>query len=171
MQAWCEMTREEDDPIWDRFDEQLGFRPSVHAENFPGIREPTPSLTYDISDAFSGDRAHCRQYEIDLNLKTLQAWRLCIPAPRRICALDWQHTCYWLAPHEPFESRIPEAWAVPTLPDGDYSIFLSEDLELGMFGHPWEQTLCVWGQPLLDAFERDLPSLLTRLVRRNGAAV
>ncbi|MFB7608823.1 DUF2716 domain-containing protein [Streptomyces gardneri] len=30
-------------------------------------------------------------------------------------------------------------------PHGDYYLHLTDDLRLGTFGHPWEETLTVWG--------------------------
>ena len=54
----------------------------------------------------------------------------------------------------------------PVFPDGDYSIFLATDLRLGTFGHPWEETLCVFGQPLLDSGV--VEDLALPIVRRDG---
>jgi hypothetical protein len=42
-------------------------------------------------------------------------------------------------------------WPVPVFPHGDYYIFLEEGMTMGTFGHPWEKTLCVFGQDLIDA--------------------
>jgi len=63
-------------------------------------------------------------------------------------SLDWQHTCYRFDPH------IAEGFSsISWYPDGDYYIFLSSDLS---FGHPWQQSLCVFGSSLLGVAEQSL---------------
>ncbi|MFB4279141.1 DUF2716 domain-containing protein [Nonomuraea sp. MTCD27] len=39
-------------------------------------------------------------------------------------------------------------------PNGDYYVFLSEDRTNGTFGHPWEQTLCIFGTSLIPELAR-----------------
>lgn len=34
-------------------------------------------------------------------------------------------------------------------PNGDYYAFFTQDFSAGTFGHPWEQSLCVMGAPLV----------------------
>lgn len=55
-----------------------------------------------------------------------------------------------------------------TFPNGDYDIFVSQDLRPGTFGHPWEGSLCVWGAELIDAVAARDAAVLTRLRRRDG---
>src|SRR5258707_9574261 len=141
VQAWKPLTREEYDDVWDRFYWEFGFRPSVNPENFPGIREPVPSITWTLLRS-----PWTAENEDELHRQFLAAFRACTTAEETLYALDWQHPGYWFRPHVPFE-----AWAVPVLPNGDYSISLSQDFAWGVFGHPWEWTLCSFGGPLLDA--------------------
>ncbi|MBA4192696.1 MAG: hypothetical protein C0467_32415, partial [Planctomycetaceae bacterium] len=47
--------------------------------------------------------------------------------------------------------RPCEEWALPVVPDRAFSIFVAPDLTFGLVGNPIEQTVCVFGQPLLDA--------------------
>ncbi|WP_412566290.1 DUF2716 domain-containing protein [Streptomyces nojiriensis] len=42
---------------------------------------------------------------------------------------------------------------------------LTDDLRLGTFGHPWEQTLTVWGPTLPAAVETELTELLGAPIR------
>jgi len=97
-----------------------------------------------------------------------------------ILCLDWQHPCYRVWP-----GRGPEniersgrsgkpgksGWPLSPYPDGDYFIYLAEDFRFGTFGHPWEQTLCVFGGDLLDLVEADLNECLGEAIRRNGGPV
>ncbi len=156
----------EDDTAWNFMDQTLQFQPSV--QHRPGIVEPIPSLTYDIGHIYTVNETQARLLEDDLNQKTLAALQVCTGPDERLYALDWQHTCYWFYPHRPFDADKAEAWGVPVLPNGDYYIFLAEDFRFGIFGHPWEQTMCIFGQPLLDAYSRSRPLLFTRIVRADG---
>jgi hypothetical protein len=58
---------------------------------------------------------------------------------------------------------------VTPVPDGDYYAFLTEDLTMGTFGHPWEGSLCVFGGPLIERLCPTLDSVL-RLSRSAATA-
>jgi hypothetical protein len=49
---------------------------------------------------------------------------------------------------------------VEVFPNGDYYAFLTEDMTAGTFGHPWEQTLRVFGDQLVSALAPMLSSWL-----------
>ncbi|MCD0482139.1 DUF2716 domain-containing protein [Streptacidiphilus sp. ASG 303] len=160
---------------WDRFDAAFDFRPSLI--DFPGIREPVPSVTWSL-DAL-GDDPHSRRR--DLLIDAVQdGLTACTPLGASLLILNWQHTCYALRPDLPpsdmflprvLEGRSREGWPLSPCPDGDYYIFLSEDLSLGSFGHPWENSLCLFGAPLLNEVADAVHRLLPTVLRRNGAPV
>lgn len=147
--------------IWERFYAQFHFAPSSHT--FPSIREPSPSVSYSIAEAFDGRPRNGvevmpRFYETAL--------RVCeaIAGPAgQLIALDWQHVCYYFDP-----SVHKEEWEISPLPNGDYYIFLSTDLADGWFGHPWEKSICVFGRRALRAVEQDPPWLFRAPIRRDG---
>ena len=70
------------------------------------------------------------------------------PASERLLVLDWQHASCWFWPHR-HAAADDETWPVEVFPDGDYYAFLTEDTTEGTFGHPWEQTLCIFGARLM----------------------
>ncbi|GAA4586840.1 hypothetical protein GCM10023107_03950 [Actinoplanes octamycinicus] len=82
-----------------------------------------------------------------LNAMALLAFAEAVPDGGRLAVLDWQHQSYWFRPD--LQVRRGDPWPLSVFPDGDYYIFLTEDLTAGTFGHPWEQTLCVFGEPLM----------------------
>ena len=166
--AWEPLPDADERAVWDLFNEQFGFRTGIGPGQWPGIREPTPSITYDTSAAFSGQDATA---VADPNAGLFPAFKACVPPGGRLYALDWQHACYTFNPFGRFEFSAIYEGMIPVVPDGDYSIFLADDLSFGTFGHPWEQTVCFFGQPMLAAIERDRPKALDRVVRRHGAAV
>jgi hypothetical protein len=70
------------------------------------------------------------------------------PDDERLVALDWQHPAYWFWPHR---QPSQEPWRIPPFPNGDYFVHCTEDMTQGTFGHPWEQSLCVFGEGLTAA--------------------
>lgn len=170
MAAWNELTNGEEDKVWKRFEKQFCFRPSVHPKHWPGIVEPEDSVTYSIGHVY-GDEDQYTLLTNDLSVKLIKAFRECVPGGKSIWVLDWQHPCYRFYPHDDFQFHDEDDWPVPALPNGDYYIFLSPDLEFGVFGHPWEQSMCVFGEPLLEAFDRDLPELFSAKIRIGGVAL
>ncbi len=158
MSAWRTIPEDEFNSIWDRFYSTFSFRPSV--TSFPGISEPAPSVTYSIATAFAspGDPDQITDDLDDAALRVLSA----IAEPLgRVIALDWQHECFYFEP-----SHYDGRWEISTFPNGDYYIFISEDLTDGWFGHPWEQTICVFGKRAISSLELGLPRLFSAPVRQ-----
>jgi len=171
MKAWQEMNGESISAVWDRFEEEFLFRPSVHQADWPGIHEPSPSETYSISEVYNGDGDHYSKLNRELQDWGLSAFQALLTTDtEHINVLDWQHPCYRFRPLIPFDLDKFGEWPIPILPNGDYYIFLDPDFAWGIFGHPWEQTMCLFGAPLLACLETGRPTLLTELVRRNGKA-
>ncbi|HST05562.1 MAG TPA: DUF2716 domain-containing protein, partial [Chloroflexia bacterium] len=131
--AWKTLTDTERIAAWDRFYDEFDFRPSTKPQDWPGIKEPAPSITYSIS-SFYGSAKRADILEKDLNIKTLRAFQKCIGQDERIYVLNWHHNCFWFYPHRIFHVYKPRGWRVPVLPNGDYYIFLSTDFSFGLFG-------------------------------------
>ena len=145
--AWTELDFLETDRIWADFTDRFRFRPST--DQFPGIAEPTPSVTFDLTG-----RADAQL----LDAATLAAFA----GVDSVYALDWQHPCYRFSP----AAHAGTEWPVSVYPDGDYHVFLTDDLGAGTFGHPWERTLCVFGELLVATLAATLAGRLT--VRRTS---
>ena len=68
-----------------------------------------------------------------------------------ILALDWQHPSYRIHDVKLDWLNLPhDDWPITPFPDGDYYIFLTETFSHGFLGHPWEQTICVFGEEFVD---------------------
>lgn len=156
MNAWVELNEKEYDFVWNSFSLWFDFAPSTF--NFPGIFEPTPSITYSITYPWTEDDID------DFYEKARKVFGEVLLPDQRFYALDWQHTCFWFYPY------ITDSWRIG-LPNGDYAIFLAEDFSFGLFGHPWEETICVFGQALLEAFQKYPPRLFEKVIRRDGKPV
>ena len=163
---WEPLRPSESDWVWQEFRNRFQFRPSVDAAQWPGIAEPSPSVTYSVGHVF-GDAAAYGELTYDLCVKFLAGLRQ-IVHPRHdrfVYALDWQHECYRFYPHRAFEFGSEDEWPIPVLPNGDYYIFLARDFRFGAFGHPWESTLCIMGDDLLASLRHNMPRLLDRPIR------
>ncbi|MFF5767150.1 DUF2716 domain-containing protein [Streptomyces tanashiensis] len=148
--------------VWDRFYEQFGFRPSTSPLTWPAIREPAPSVTWSLA-ALSDDPDYER---LDLLVDVVRRGLASCAGPRGpLYALDWQHTSYRFVPQDVGGAGQP-AWPLSPVPDGDYYIYLSEDFRTGSFGHPWEDSLCLFGEELLDAVSAEVDSVLGPPIRR-----
>lgn len=160
MAAWNSLGLTEYREVWDRFEQAFNFRPSVKPADFPGIDEPSPSVTFALPRVGVQKRLPTGTEVADLESAMLAAFRACTSPQERIYALDWHHDSFRLQPHASFEE-----WQVPMLPDGDYYIFLATDFSWGLFGHPWEWTMCAFGMPLLAALKYRSPRLFSTPIR------
>ncbi|MEV7526044.1 DUF2716 domain-containing protein [Streptomyces sp. NPDC091371] len=141
------------DLLWDRLEREYGFDPDI--EKFPGFAPPGACATWRLTDPLTG--------ELDRIVRPALT-ALTRPGGRLVW-LDWQHTGYDFDPHRVGGPGRPD-WPGEVYPNGDYYLYLHPDLRFGTFGHPWEQTLTVFGEPLLAAVEAELTGLLGEPLRR-----
>lgn len=169
--AWEELSNIEYDEVWDRFEGAFNFNPRYPPMKVRGISEPIPSKTYDVSFAYEQSPEHFEELQRDLHDQALKAFCRVVEENVFLYSLDWQHDSYRFWP-QLFENQANlDQWKIPVFPDGDYFIFLSQDFQNGTFGHPWEQTICVFGEKLLDAFACNEPQLFHNLLRVNGCEI
>jgi hypothetical protein len=162
--AWVEIEYNE---IWDRFDAEFRFRPGTGPIFLrTAIKEPSPSETYSIAHIFGQGEDHYTDLNNDLMAFALAMFQSLTAVEEWIYALDWQHQAFKFFPHIAFELDEFGEWPVPVLPNGDYYIFFKESLVWGVFGHPWEKTMCFWGDDVLTCLHENRPRLLTKLVRK-----
>ncbi|MET9876460.1 DUF2716 domain-containing protein [Actinacidiphila glaucinigra] len=152
--------------VWDRFYAEFNFQPSVSSLKWPAIKEPAESVTWSLA-TLPGEP----DYEsLDRLVEVVQqGLASCVDVHGTLFALDWQHTSYRFTPHEVGGPGQP-AWPLSPYPDGDYYIFLSQDFSMGSFGHPWEESLCLFGNAFLDAVSTEVDGLLGPPIRRAGRA-
>ena len=130
---------------------------------WPAIEEPAGSVTFDLGPVFARAGGFAAD-EDALNQQVLSAMIAVFPAEVQLVALDWQHPSYWFWPHR--HARDNQAWRISPFPNGDYHAFITQDLGQGTFGHPWEQTICVFGSGLNEALVPGLSTWLS-VKRRN----
>lgn len=162
MSGWRKLEEPEYTHIWDYVYDGLGFHPSTAFSHWPGFREPTPSVTFKLSSPWVPEEVE-EFYEV-----MWEALKSCSPPGKEIYSLDWHHECFTYDPHA-FPPPPQELQFTRGLyPNGDYGITLSHDLSWGVLGHPWEFTICIFGQPLLNVIEKNPPKLFRHIIRRDG---
>jgi hypothetical protein len=165
-EAWIQLPRHRSDKVWDHFDEAFAFRPSVCPEDWPTFRVPAPSVTWRVSELLSEFDPWRDPQAAPYNLALLQALRACLPEDEPVLALDWQHAAYEFYPHRLREPQEVANWRIPALPSAEYHLFVTEDHRLGSLGHPWEQTVCVFGAGFLDEYRRLTPLRPDQIIRQ-----
>jgi len=141
--------------VWDNFEKKFSFRPSVNGP-FPAIKEPDDSITFLL--AWDHDDAMIDE----LRNAIFSALAACAIEAQEFYYLDWQHECYALD-----IKTSAETW-INGFPDGDYAIFLSKDMSVGTFGHPWEYSICIFGEAFAKAIIKQKPAMLEKVIRNSG---
>jgi hypothetical protein len=160
MEAW-ESLEADYELLWSEFDRRFNFRASVRPEGWPAITEPPGSTTINLDAIFSAPPSGFAAGASAVNALVLRALVATVPEEERLVVLDWQHASFGFWPHR--HARNGGDWCVQPFPNGDYYAFLSEDMRSGTFGHPWERSLCVFGEELSDALLPTLTSWLPTL--------
>lgn len=169
QEAWRQLAWEgegsEYQRVWDEFDSRFDFQPSTRPETWPAIKEPTPSVTYDLSTVITEE--NLARAEVAFGKVLLRGLQGSTSSGESVYALDWQHAGYEFTPSLETPPSGLWDWPVPALPNGDYYIFLARDLKWGVFGHPWEETWCVFGAPILESLTAPA-EFDVRTIRRDG---
>lgn len=139
------------DSAWVGFSERFDFRPSTSGT--AAITPPADSLVVDLGPVFRQQEPGFPAAESAVNASALRSFvRLSEGAD--LLALDWQHPAYRYSPAA--HALAGGDWPVPVFPNGDYHVHATTDLAWGTFGHPWHQTLTIWGEQLVTSLGADL---------------
>jgi hypothetical protein len=115
-----------------------------------------------MSDYFSG-YWNDEDYN-DLGNKLLSAFIECTDKDEYIYALDWQNDGYWVNPRLKFIKDEFDEWLVPFFPNGDYYFFLQKDFEWGYLGHPWQQSICIFGEKFVRNLRESKPKMFKKVI-------
>lgn len=149
---------------WEPFTDRFQFEPDYDERARSAIREPAESVTLDLTQVFDGSPARFAAGAAAIDAAACRAfvWLL---GNDDLIAMDWQHPSYHYSPAKHALSEL--GLRVPVFPDGDYYIHAPLDFRWGTFGHPWQQTLCVWGDELTATLGSELSTWLP-VLRRGG---
>ncbi|MFF2528713.1 DUF2716 domain-containing protein [Brevibacillus sp. NPDC058079] len=155
MNNWIPLSDEQYRLVWGKFYKDFNFKPSIHSSDWPSFRLPIPFVTFDITEYTDDDID-------DLEEKCVTNLRAVTGSDDYIYALDWQHESYRYNPH--LENGNVSR-RIGFYPDGDYYFFLNKDFMWGYLGHPWEQSISIFGEDLIYQFETNRPAIFGKIVR------
>ncbi|WP_410580414.1 DUF2716 domain-containing protein [Amycolatopsis sp. lyj-108] len=141
--------------VWNRFFADFSFRAGNDPLLWPGIAEPPGSVTWRLAALDKHPEYQLLDWMVSVIREGLTS------CADELYALDWHHESYRLA-------TTAKDWPLSPFPDGDYHIYLTPDFRLGTFGHPWEYTICVFGEELVTAISAELTLILGKPLRRSA---
>ena len=170
--------------MWDeleRFVQEIGASAEIlEAYQGAAFPVPTPSVRYDIGSALyvsqpvdgtldsalspGEQRPDFQRLIDDFYGRALGALRSLTEPDDLVFALDYEHDGYLFWPHkavagEPWPLRVPG-------PEAFDSFYAPPDYTWGFYVS-WT-SVEVFGQPLLEAFDRHKPEILTKVIARDG---
>lgn len=172
-EVWAELDWDAGKVLWAEFADRYQFRAGTSPDKWPAIVEPIPSVVWDLYPVFTGHYpggfAAGSRGVAALVLDTLRA---CTEWPETVVFHDWVHPSRLFGPHEVDEPEEVRGWDVGgPFPNCDYTIFVSRDYAFGIVGHPWERSLCVFGESAVAGFAARDQGAFTKGPRRDGQPV
>lgn len=119
----------------------------------------------DLEAVFAEDGPRFAAGTDAINAAALRAF-VWLAGDEELLALDWQHQSFRYSPSRHALADVP--WATTVVPDGDYYIHTTMDLRWGTFGHPWQRSLTIWGDELVDSLGAELLTWLPRHAQSRG---
>jgi hypothetical protein len=148
---------------WAPFEERFDFKPDFHERVQPAIRLHPDCLVLDLSDLFSHSGPRIAAGAAAIAAAALRAF-VWLAGEDEMVALDWNHGAYRYSPARlAVVSGLDYSHVtVPIFPNGDYYAHMEPSLRWGTFGHPWQQSLCLWGPELTESLGAELLTWLPR---------
>jgi hypothetical protein len=149
MRSDLQLNEEQYRDIWVWVDENMSFRPHCRKGHdfFPWkpFEIPVRHVVYGFEN-MKKEHADVMDDLID------QAFLNVTKEGQRIYALDWQHDGYLYDPRQ--FRKEPHYWFPGYYPDGDYYFHIDEYLQFGYLSHPWRQEVWIFGDALIEEFQR-----------------
>ncbi|QZT40841.1 DUF2716 domain-containing protein [Bacillus amyloliquefaciens] len=152
------LSEEETERLWRRVNRAVKWKPG---SIFASIKPPKPFQIFDVSQGFNNEKGRIG-FQEDAEVQLLKAFQSCTLKHEFMYALDWQHECYLFNPHVPIDKDEFGEWLVPVIPNGDYGCFIHQEFQWGLLGDPRQQTITIFGSPLIRAIERNAPVLFQK---------
>jgi hypothetical protein len=147
---------------WAPFIERFAFTPDFHERVRPAIRLESDCLVLDLAGLFAHERPRLAAGVTAINAAALRAF-VWLVGDGELVALDWNHPSWRYSPALSAVRHFDSFdWPVPVFPNGDYYVHMEPNLRWGTFGHPWQQSLCIWGAELVESLGAELLTWLPK---------
>lgn len=142
------------DQAWAPFEARFAFKANFHERVMPAITLPPRCLVIDLASVFAHEGPRFAAGEAAINAAALRAF-VWLAGSQALTALDWQHTSYRYSPAEHAVAELTY-WPIPIFPNGDYYVHFAPGVTWGTFGHPWQESLTLWGDELIESLGAEL---------------
>ncbi|WP_235599352.1 DUF2716 domain-containing protein [Paenibacillus amylolyticus] len=154
---WIPLQDNEYKRVWDKFDKDFSFKPSIYPKDWPTFSIHGPYITFEMIKNYKEEEIN----ELEEVCKTI--FKSCLEPHEYLYALDWQHESFYYSPY--LQEASPR---ILFYPDGDYYLFLKKDFSFGYLGHPWEQSITIFGEELVQKFITHKPNIFDGIIRRSS---
>jgi hypothetical protein len=168
--GWTPIPDAENEELWANFAYRFSFSMNLSGSQRPAIEEPTPFVTWSVSgmrDLYATDSEQFRSIEWRSRERMLQALVGLKDSFYHMIVLDLNHTGYYFDPNRVIHRGVNK-WPVPFIPIHNYSLFTDKTFSFGLFGNPWEGSICVFGTALVERFIRNPPPCVGDLIRSSA---
>ena len=154
------------DLFWDSFLDKFNFSPSIYNQDWPSIEEPAPFITWSI---FSYKKENTYTEINILSEEFINTILIAASKESRIFGFEHQHEVYEFNANGIYNENT--RWPFFFVPINDYNIIISEDLSFGFFCHPWESSICAFGERLFKYFDFSKIPCKGKIIRTSGITI
>lgn len=165
MENWSFIDEEKENLIWEEFIELFNFKKSNFKNRSVSFDVPKPYITYDISKIY--EKETYKLLYKDLEEKMEKIFIENTRDDEYIYVLDWNHQCYLFNPRIKSQKNEFDEWIIPLYPDGDYYFFIKSDFSWGYLGHPWHNTVTIFGHELIKSINKNKPILFDTVIEED----
>jgi len=158
MPAWEPVASTEEAGLWSDATRQFELPPAEDDRNWPNWKALSPSITYRLQGWASMEPHPANRWAVGV-------MRACQPKGKPIVVVDWDHELWWLDVHDP-QALADWEGGVWLLTLGDYSVFLSRELQSGMFCDASGFT--VFGEAFVEQVRSNPPPFVQGVLREDG---
>lgn len=160
MAAWEPVPRTEYTDLWSNSTRQFECPPAEDDREWPKFKELAPFITYKLQGWATMDPHVANRWAVGV-------MRGCQPKGKRIVAVDWDQQPWWLDVHE---SDALADWdsGLWVLSLGDYSVFLSRELQSGMFCSSSDETFTMFGEAFVKQIRDNPPPFVQQVLREEA---
>ncbi|KAI9021819.1 hypothetical protein DFJ74DRAFT_706729 [Hyaloraphidium curvatum] len=149
--GWRKMTEAQETEAFREFKHRFAFA-NAGGKDAPAVRPPGPFLVLSAAAMLLPLDGFSEQARVDLcvdwHRRLAQALKAVCGAAKKPLAVyctDPYHEGYIIDA----KKMSYESWERSAVPDGDYTLFTTSDYKNGVFVHPWQRSICVFGAEML----------------------